>query len=105
MRPDPKVTIDKQIAILKRKKLKIQQEQAVILLKKLKRIFGKEYSHELISAIASKTWQNATPQEKEIWRSHAHSFCQLSYDKAVQAGTEDHNQTPGTPTKEVSTND
>ena len=97
--------IDKQIAALKRQKRKIQKEQAVILLQKLKKIFGQAYSHELVCAIASKTWPQATSQEKAAWRSIAHSFRHLNHNKAVQAGTEDQQQTPGTSAKEVPTHD
>src|SRR5437879_71561 len=101
----PNKTIDQKIAALKRKKRKIQQEQAIILMKKLKQIFGKEYSPELVYVLTSKTWHTANDQEKEVWRSNAHPFYQRSHDKTIQTREEDPQQAPGTSTKEVSAND
>jgi hypothetical protein len=97
--------IDKQIAALKRKRLKLQKDQAIIMLKKLKRIFGKEYSSELIYAIVYTTWQNANRQEKEVWRSNAHPFRHFDHDKAIQAGTKDPKQTDWSSAKKVSPHD
>ena len=67
MRHQPTDTIDQQISTLKRK-LKLQQEQALRLLKQLHKILGQEFAPELVCAMVSVVWQRATSQEREAWR-------------------------------------
>lgn len=73
--------IDEKIQQLKKKKEKIQTQQALLFVKEAQKIFKEEFSPDMALTILATTWSKASKTQKEEWQKQAYSFRQLSFQK------------------------
>ncbi len=59
--------IDQKILQLKKKKEKLQTQQALIFLKESQRILGEKFSPELAAHILSHVWKTSSDNQKKDW--------------------------------------
>ena len=72
--PPALVSIDKKIQALKKKKEKIQIQQALLFMKEAQKIFSENMSQNLALVILTETWAKASKSQKEEWQKRARSF-------------------------------
>lgn len=72
--PPALVRIDKKIQALKKKKEKIQIQQALLFMKEAQKIFSENVSQNLALVILTETWAKASNSQKEEWQKRARSF-------------------------------
>lgn len=68
------VRIDKKIQALKKKKEKIQIQQALLFMKETQKIFSENMSQNLALVILTEIWAKASNSQKEEWQKRARSF-------------------------------
>lgn len=68
------VRIDEKIQQLKKKKERIQTQQALMVMKEAQHIFTNDFAPSLVLTILSDTWGKASERQKEEWRKRATSF-------------------------------
>ena len=73
--PPALVRIDKKIQALKKKKEKIQIQQALLFMKEAQKIFSENMSQNLALVILTETWAKASNSQKEEWQKRARFFC------------------------------
>jgi hypothetical protein len=66
--------LDQRIQLLKKRKEKLYTQIAVAYLKETERIFGKEFSLELILEMLDHLKTISSEIHKEEWKKHGHSF-------------------------------
>jgi hypothetical protein len=72
--PPALVRIDKKIQTLKKKKEKIQIQQALLFMKEAQKIFSENMSQKLALVILTETWAKASNSQKKEWQKRACSF-------------------------------
>ena len=72
--PPALVSIDKKIQALKKKKEKIQIQQALLFMKEAQKILSENMSQNLALVILTEAWAKASNSQKEEWRKRARSF-------------------------------
>jgi hypothetical protein len=73
------VRIDEKIQRLKKKKERIQTQQALLFVKEVQRIFKDNFTPDVALTILSDAWGKASETQKGEWRKRAHSFCHLPF--------------------------
>ena len=66
--------LDQRIQHLKKRKEKIYTQIALAYLKETEKIFGKEFSLELILEMLDHLWAFSSEIQKEEWKKHGHPF-------------------------------
>lgn len=75
--PQPQPTlvrIDEKIQALKKKKERIQTQQALLFMKEAQKIFKEDVLPNLALLILTETWAKASHSQKEEWQKQARSF-------------------------------
>lgn len=70
---DKLANIENRIAQLKKRKMNLQTQQAVLFTKEAEKIFENNFSPEIALAVLAE-WTNATEIKKKEWRARSHSF-------------------------------
>ena len=86
----PVVHIDEKIQLLKKKKEKIQTQQAFLFMKETQKIFKEKFSPELALTILSETWEGFSNSQKDAWLKKAHSFRSSSFQQNRQKAQAPH---------------
>lgn len=68
------VRIDEKIQALKKKKERIQTQQALLFMKETQKIFKEDVLPNLALLILTETWDKASHSQKEEWQKRARSF-------------------------------
>jgi hypothetical protein len=76
--PPAVLQLEEKIQLLKKKKEKIQIQQALLFIKEAQKIFNEDFSLDLALIILSETWNKASQAQKEEWRKRNHFFRPLS---------------------------
>ena len=76
--PPAVLQLEEKIQRLKKKKEKIQTQQALFFIKEAQKIFNEDFSPDLALIILSETWGKASQAKKEEWRKHNNFFHPLS---------------------------
>lgn len=66
--------LDDKILHLRQLKEQAETKLARALLKKVQGILGQETDVNLVTVLLEETWNNATPENKEVWRNKAGTF-------------------------------
>ncbi len=86
--------IDEKIHLLKKKKEKIQLQQALYYMKELQKLFKEDFSHQLALIILTECWNTAAETKKEAWRKRSQTFpspsFQIERKKAQPIGSTAH---------------
>jgi hypothetical protein len=85
--PPVLVCIDKKIQALKKKKEKIQIQQALLFMKETQKIFSENMSQNLALVILTETWAKASNSQKEEWQKRARSF-RASFPQQLEQKTQ-----------------
>ena len=86
---DKLTNIDEKIERLKKKRLKLQNQQAVLFTKEAEKIFEEGFSPDIALAVLSE-WTTASDTKKKEWIARSHSFRSVSV-RSTQSKTETHN--------------
>lgn len=65
---DQLTTIDEQINRLKKKKERVQTQQAITFMREAQKIFQTDFSPDVALSILSETWGAASETQKQNWR-------------------------------------
>src|SRR3990167_4800272 len=76
--PPDILRIDEKIQALKKKKERIQTQQALFFLKETQKILKDAFFPQIALLILSETWAQASKAQKEEWRKRGPSFRSLS---------------------------
>jgi hypothetical protein len=71
---DQLTTIDEQINRLKKKKERVQTQQAIIFMREAQKIFQTDFSPDVALSILSETWGTATEKQQVEWKKRARDF-------------------------------
>ena len=71
---DQLINIDEKIHRLKKKKEKMQIQQAICFMREAQKIFEEGFSAEMALGILSDTWGSASETQKQNWRRRPDSF-------------------------------
>jgi len=71
---DQLTNIDEKIHRLKKKKEKMQTQQAICFMREAQKIFEDGFSAEMALGILSETWSTASETQKQNWRRRPDSF-------------------------------
>lgn len=66
--------LDEKIHQLKRKKEKVQAQQALSFMKETQRIFKEEFSAGLVLTVLTESWGSAPETKKESWKKRSQIF-------------------------------
>ncbi len=66
--------IEDKIEQLKKLKLDVETKLARELYKKIETMLGNDFSYQLAATLIDETWNNASEEKKEKWRSKARTF-------------------------------
>jgi hypothetical protein len=72
--PPDILRIDEKIQALKKKKERIQTQQALLFAKEAQKILKDAFSPQVALLILSETWAQASKTQKEEWRKRGSSF-------------------------------
>lgn len=86
------VRIDEKIQLLKKKKEKIQNQQALLFMKEAQKIFKEEFSPSMALKLLKDHWNGASKTQKAEWKKRAELF--LSSTSKTLKKTEKHNPAP-----------
>lgn len=75
----PIIRIEEKIQQLKKKKEKIQIQQALLFMKEAQKIFKEDFSPEMALLVLSETWTSATETQRQEWKKRGHSFRLLPF--------------------------
>ena len=75
-------SIDQKIKELEEKKNALLKSQSEKLLKSLPKIFGNDFSPELVLTILDESWHSANKNQKEAWLEKAQTFRSKKSEKA-----------------------
>lgn len=75
--------IDDRIVKLKKKKIRIQTQKAILLMKEAEKIFKDAFSPEITLAVLS-DWTTASDSKKKEWTTRSHSFRAVSVSNTRQ---------------------
>ena len=89
---DKVTTIENKILELKKKKERLQTQQALLLMKEAQKILKEEFSLEVALSILKDSWTAASKTQKAEWKTRERSF-PVSASKTHQK-TQNHNPTP-----------
>lgn len=73
--------IDDRIVKLKKKKIRIQTQKAIIFMKEAEKIFKDAFSPDIALAVLS-DWNTASKTKKKEWTTRSHSFRTVSVQSA-----------------------
>lgn len=73
--------LDEKIHQLKRKKEKVQAQQALSFMKETQKIFKEEFSAGLALTVLTESWGSAPETKKENWKKRAQIFPSSSLQK------------------------
>lgn len=71
---DQLTTIDEQINRLKKKKERVQTQQAIIFMREAQKIFQTDFSPNVALSILSETWGTATEKQQMEWKKRGAIF-------------------------------
>ena len=71
---DKLTTIDEKIQRLKKRREKVQTQQAISFMREAQKIFQDTFSTEIALSILSETWSSASESQKQNWRKRSDSF-------------------------------
>ena len=71
---DQLTTIDEQINRLKKKKERVQIQQAIIFMREAQKIFQTEFSPNIALSILSETWGTASEKQQAEWKKRGATF-------------------------------
>ena len=71
---DQLTTIDEQINRLKKKKERVQTQQAIVFMRETQKIFQTDFSPDVALSILSETWKTATEKQQMEWKKRARDF-------------------------------
>lgn len=77
-------TIDEKIARLKKRREKVQTQQAIFFMREVQKIFQNSFSPEMVLSILSEIWSTASENQKQNWKKRRHSFRSSSTQKPQQ---------------------
>jgi hypothetical protein len=66
--------LDEKIHLLKRKREKVQAQQALSFMKETQKIFKEEFSAGLALTILTESWGSAPETKKESWKKRSQTF-------------------------------
>lgn len=66
--------IDNKIQNLKQKKQRIQNQQAILLMREAQKILKEDFTNELVLHILQDAWHTASKTQKTEWATRANSF-------------------------------
>lgn len=89
---DKVTTIENKILELKKKKERLQTQQALLLMKEAQKILKEEFSPNLSITILKDSWTTASKAQKAEWKTRERSF-PVSATKTHQK-TQNHNPAP-----------
>lgn len=71
---DQLTTIDEQINRLKKKKERVQTQQAIAFMREAQKIFQTDFSSDIALIILSETWGTASEKQQADWKKRARDF-------------------------------
>ena len=71
---DQLTTIDEQINRLKKKKERVQTQQAISFMREAQKIFQTDFNPGIALSILSETWVTATEKQQTEWKKRARDF-------------------------------
>lgn len=71
---DQLTTIDEQINRLKKKKERVQTQQAIAFMREAQKIFQTDFSPDVALSILSETWGTATEKQQAEWKKRVTTF-------------------------------
>lgn len=71
---DQLTTIDEQINRLKKKKERVQTQQAITFMREAQKIFQTDFSPDVALSILSETWRTTTEKQQAEWKKRACDF-------------------------------
>jgi ABC-type transporter MlaC component len=71
---DQLTTIDEQINRLKKKKERVQTQQAITFMREAQKIFQTDFSPDIALSILSETWRTASEKQQAEWKKRARDF-------------------------------
>ena len=77
--------INEKMSKLKELKLQVETKLARELYKKMENILGNDFSFHLVTVMIDETWNSASAEQREAWRSKAHTFSLEKVSKSSSA--------------------
>lgn len=71
---DQLTTIDEKINRLKKKREKVQLQQALLFMREVQKIFQDGFTPDVALSILSETWDAASESQKQNWRKRSNTF-------------------------------
>lgn len=71
---DQLTTIDEKILQLKKRREKVQTQQAIFFMREAQKIFQDGFMPDIALSILSETWGTASESQKQNWRKRANTF-------------------------------
>lgn len=71
---DQLTTIDEQINRLKKKKERVQTQQAIAFMREAQKIFQTDFSPDIALSILSETWGTASEKQQAEWKKREATF-------------------------------
>ena len=71
---DQLTTIDEQINRLKKKKERVQTQQAIVFMREAQKIFQTDFSPDVALSILSETWGTASEKQQAEWKKRSCDF-------------------------------
>lgn len=78
---DQLTTIDEQINRLKKKKERVQTQQAITFMREAQKIFQTDFSPDVALSILSETWGTASEKQQAEWKKRGCDFRLASTQK------------------------
>lgn len=71
---DQLTTIDEQINRLKKKKERVQTQQAIVFMREAQKIFQTDFNPDIALSILSEAWGAASEKQQAEWKKRARDF-------------------------------
>ena len=71
---DKLINIDEKIHQLRKRREKVQTQQAIQFMREVQKIFQDGFSADMALGILSETWSTASETQKQNWRKRSNSF-------------------------------
>jgi hypothetical protein len=81
---DQLTNIDEKISRLKKRREKVQTQQAIFFMREVQRIFQTNFSPDVALSILAETWTTATEKQQTEWKKRAGTFHHSSLHDARQ---------------------
>jgi hypothetical protein len=79
---DQLTTIDEKIQRLKKRREKVQTQQAIFFMREVQKIFEDGFSAEMALGILSETWETASEKQQAEWKKRGATFRPSSVQKS-----------------------